>query len=433
MISTKLVTGKSALRVIPLIGLGLSAASLPWSVKMNGAFLIIFATISFFSLRRIQIANIRRHELILISSSCLYYLLYIPALLYTENLSEGLFHLEKKWTFFLLPFCVFLACQRSHKFRTIIFIFLTVSLMIACVVCLFIAAKINYLENVANDYSIFSINYWYFSYKLLAKNIGIHPAYLSWYVATTLIFLISIFFKINNQRNRITLSLLIGFLFCFTLLLASRAVLTATMIVIAAQTIPWLLKRNNWKYIYVAALILLISGFLIVKNDIIKGRLLSFTELVSDEPSKWGTFHARFKEWKASLELIRSNPVWGVGPGDLMDELLKVYRQRGWMDFVEAEYNSHNQLIQTTAGLGLPGIVCLICIIAISIYRSIKKKDVLYMGFLFVSLCFSMTESTLEVQKGIVFFNLFNSLLFFTSPANESGDIKQEGPKKTTR
>lgn len=170
-----------------------------------------------------------------------------------------------------------------------------------------------------------------------------------------------------------------------------------------------------------------------MKNDIIKGRLLAFTELLSNESSKWGSFHARFKEWQASFELVKSNPVWGVGPGDLMDELLKVYRQRGWVDFIEARYNSHNQLIQTTAGLGLPGMACLSCIILVSICWSIKKKDVLYMGFLFVSICFSMTESTLEVQKGIVFFNLFNSLLFFTTPSNESGGMEEGNAKQTTR
>jgi hypothetical protein len=42
------------------------------------------------------------------------------------------------------------------------------------------------------------------------------------------------------------------------------------------------------------------------------------------------------------------------------------------------------------------------------------NRDLLFMLFLASFMTFSLTESTLEVQKGIVFFTFFNSFFFFS-------------------
>ena len=68
----------------------------------------------------------------------------------------------------------------------------------------------------------------------------------------------------------------------------------------------------------------------------------------------------RILVWSFSLNLIKSNPIIGVGTGDIKDELIKLYKKEGYPILVKRQYNSHNQYLQTAAALGIPTLIVLL-------------------------------------------------------------------------
>jgi O-antigen ligase len=116
--------------------------------------------------------------------------------------------------------------------------------------------------------------------------------------------------------------------------------------------------------------------------------------------------------WKDSWELIKENPVFGVGTGDIKDKLKQKYTDERFFYGAENRFNPHNQFLHTGVALGFMGFIILVLLLTVPAAWAGKDKN-----YLFVSLCViiafnCMTESVLEVQKGVLFFSLFGLLLF---------------------
>jgi O-antigen ligase len=73
----------------------------------------------------------------------------------------------------------------------------------------------------------------------------------------------------------------------------------------------------------------------------------------------------------------------------------------------------HNQFLDTLLRLGFVGLIVLLACFAWPAYWAYQNKDFFYLAFLAVFLMICLTETAFELQKGIVFFSLFNSLLIF--------------------
>jgi len=129
----------------------------------------------------------------------------------------------------------------------------------------------------------------------------------------------------------------------------------------------------------------------------------------------------RILVWNSSIDLISKNWLFGTGTGDIKDELLKDYKQKGFLGALEKKLNSHNQYLQTFATLGLFGILILIAMILYFIFNTIKLKSHV---FFIVSLIIAFNllfESMLEVQAGTIFIAMFFSLM---ASAGASKNIK---------
>ena len=113
---------------------------------------------------------------------------------------------------------------------------------------------------------------------------------------------------------------------------------------------------------------------------------------------------------KTSTQFALKNLPWGVGTGDIKDEISKNYKQLGSITINELYLNPHNQFLQTTISLGILGLLSLLAILISGFRIAIKKKNVLLFSFvLLISLHF-LFESMLEQQAGVVFITLFYSL-----------------------
>ena len=117
----------------------------------------------------------------------------------------------------------------------------------------------------------------------------------------------------------------------------------------------------------------------------------------------------RILSWKTSIELIKEAPLLGYGVGDANDAMQEKYKELGYTDNYNEQYNAHNQFFQTWLQTGIVGIGLLIYIfilLAVRMRRSPNEFSVFLI--LFISLLF---ESMLVRFNGIVFFSIIAPLL----------------------
>jgi hypothetical protein len=122
----------------------------------------------------------------------------------------------------------------------------------------------------------------------------------------------------------------------------------------------------------------------------------------------------RFEFWKAATGIIRDNPIFGVGTGDLQTAFAEQYKKNDTSLSNEWRLRSHNQYMSIAAAFGLFGLVWFLFAL---IYPAIKLKrfsDFLYFTFFIVAMVSFLTEDTLETQVGVTFFAFLNSFLLFS-------------------
>lgn len=101
------------------------------------------------------------------------------------------------------------------------------------------------------------------------------------------------------------------------------------------------------------------------------------------------------------------NLPWGVGTGDVKDEITKYYLSKGSKIITTQYLNAHNQFAQTTIALGIPGLSVLLSFFAFGFITAYRKRDIIFLCFLLLMSIQMLFESMLEQQAGVIFITLF--------------------------
>ena len=110
----------------------------------------------------------------------------------------------------------------------------------------------------------------------------------------------------------------------------------------------------------------------------------------------------RVAVWRSSWELL-ADQSFGVGTGDVTDELQKVYERDGIVYAQDRRLNPHNQWLQAGVAFGWPGILMVTLIVWHWIRLGWRRNlDVMLLCGLLIG-AHAMVESVLEVQRGVVF------------------------------
>lgn len=120
----------------------------------------------------------------------------------------------------------------------------------------------------------------------------------------------------------------------------------------------------------------------------------------------------RIEYIKASLNIIKNNPVLGVGTGDISNAFNDYYEETNSKLEKENRLRCHNQYLAITITFGIIGLIWYIFSLLYPL--SVKNnRNYLYIVFLFIMLMSMLTEDTLETQIGVTLFAFFNSFLVF--------------------
>jgi O-antigen ligase len=164
----------------------------------------------------------------------------------------------------------------------------------------------------------------------------------------------------------------------------------------------------------VAASVMIISKLPVVKERFLEVFGVNKTsDWVYGDPQRNQPIpDARLVKWQSALDVIRDNWLFGVGSGDVQDELNKQYEAHDFQAGITEQFNTHNQFLQTWVGTGLMGLAVFIATLIVSVAKAIRLKNHFFLLFMALFVICCLTESMLERQFGILFYVIFSSLFY---------------------
>lgn len=343
------------------------------------------------------------------------YLFYVFGLLSSNHIADGLFILQVKLSFFLLPlFFLFHGSFHILTLRRIFFAF-----VFGCFV--------NSLFSFKQGYDCYcETNLWECFYSSLFA-FKFHTTYLAIYFCFSI--LILIYYLINYfSRLKIINFILIIFLIlyfsAFVVMLSSKGGLIALATVMLVSILYFFYKRGNYRnalIIFSAVGVLMFALFF--SSDYAKVRLkesfktyqLSKSELFELYKETTESTAVRLMIWDVTSEIIKKNPL-GVGTGDAKYILKEEYKKAGMNGALNANLNCHNQFYETTLAIGIHGLIVLLIFLGYLIYMALRKRNFLLLWLVVMIVINLFFESMFETQAGVIFFVFFTLLLLTSVP-----------------
>ena len=114
----------------------------------------------------------------------------------------------------------------------------------------------------------------------------------------------------------------------------------------------------------------------------------------------------RLEFWKTAWRIVKKQPVWGVGTGDVQDAFALQYHIDD-SSLSEKNRRAHNQFLTILLTFGIFGLIYFLYYLIVPL---IKVENPFYPIFFLIVFLSFFTEDTLETQAGVTFFAYFNSL-----------------------
>jgi O-antigen ligase len=399
--------------------------ALPFSIKICHTGMILFLLMWAIEGDWTSKVEIIRRSFLLQLITALF-VLNVVGLFYSQNLLDGWFVIEKKIFFLLLPIGIATSNKHftAHHINKLLYLFVFTCL-IGSAISLWNVWNApeqmmvgDYLGN--SDFSELnkdiSKSWFLFSYVSLANGIHIHPTFFSLYIAFCVVLLFNEIIK--NQLSRVETGLLwamIGYFLIFLICLSSRIVIGALFILVLFYIIHEVRYASNKRNALIVGLCVPVISLLLYINPVSRYRsiheITSTSFNVTPNTEYKTSVQIRLSLWSLAVRSINPmNFLAGTGTGDVkatMEESGKKYA----ISNVLNSYDPHNQFLFNLLSHGFVGLLLLVLNFVAPMYFAWRQRDYLYLVFAFLCGSICLTESAFELQKGIVFYALINSLL----------------------
>jgi len=166
------------------------------------------------------------------------------------------------------------------------------------------------------------------------------------------------------------------------------------------------------------------ANILYMKKFSIRGRIYEFlmgyeNYKLSGNPTG-STIMQRLEFWKASLELIKKNWLYGVGTGDMNIAFQQQYETMHSKLSPDQRWRSHNQFMSVCVGFGIFGLIWFLFAIFYPAFATKRFDDYFFLIFLIIALISMLTDDTIESQMGVTFFAFFYCFFLFARKEKES-------------
>jgi O-antigen ligase len=324
------------------------------------------------------------------------YFLNLLGLAWTNNMSVGMEQLEYKLSFLLVP-AVFLVYRstlnRSHWMTAFIY-----GLAVTALWMLVYAAY----RSISDEHD----NRWgYFEESLLC--IFMHRSYTAAYFVIGVALSMVGWLKENKS-----------FWWIFTLLFSmviilsgSKAGVMSFVIVILWSLMSYTIQTRalNGKRVFSILIASTALLFLVFKSNVNRRFGIiktAISEIQWDNNPSTESTTARLLMWNASYEVWKMHPFFGVGTGDVNDELEEWNQDRANRGVAESRLNAHNQFLNYSVQFGIVGVLVLTMVFLLLFYWAIQFNDQVLAMLSVVFFINFFFESFLETRAGILPFTV---------------------------
>lgn len=194
--------------------------------------------------------------------------------------------------------------------------------------------------------------------------------------------------------------------------LCSKSIL-ATVMLIALVVVPvYLIKAKIRKqYIIgsIAATLILIGAITQLKS-FKEHYLIGLRDDLSTEHYR-SIADSRVSRWNVIGGLIAERPLTGYGAGTEIPLLHEAFYQHKLYNSFLAGLNAHSQYLSFLLKSGIWGLAIYIATLAFGFRIALREKNVMLLCFMLVIGVVSLSEDLLDVDKGVMFYALFFTLL----------------------
>ena len=229
--------------------------------------------------------------------------------------------------------------------------------------------------------------------------------------------------RASQPKKKLLLSAIILLMTLMIFLLSIRLTIVCWLLVIVYFCITAIKKTRHKMLLAAVAVVAVVASAFTIPT--VKKQWSEFFDsssratIVLDKDSSleksWGGKALRVAIWKCSADILKDHWLTGVGTGDVQDHLQQAYENRKFY-FASRynRYNAHNEYLQVTLANGLPGLLVLLACIFYPLlqYRKMFTGNI-YLLLLIIFAIICISESILEVNKGIVWYSFFNSIFAF--------------------
>lgn len=225
----------------------------------------------------------------------------------------------------------------------------------------------------------------------------IHHSYMAVYIIAGLAFLYSE--CVNSEKlNAKKIALIAVCAICLLLFLLFINSRTGTLSLIILLMMCWLhlcFVRKKYRASLIAVVALVAVGSVVFFTLPDNYRRLSTT---TEQVAQGDNSDLRIGIFQNAWMVIKDNVVFGVGTGDVIDELTPYYGSR------EDVSRPHNQYLETWMAIGLPGLITLLLMFLLPMLYAYKRRCYLMVAIIAIFAISNLFESSLERQMGMSLF-----------------------------
>ena len=319
----------------------------------------------------------------------LFIALLATGMLYTLDLSNGLKVIETSLSLVALPFIfarvVYFTKSDLYK---ILYAFCA-GLLVACIICL-ITAMLKYSDQGGGVF---------FGDELVSVLENTHTIYLIYYLNFAVTFILYLLYHDESKIHGAVMLASLMVYFLMIILTGSSTAIVGILFSLLYFVLKFIYEvkrtKSQWVVFSISVFFLM---FLLAQNS-----LNLFGQYGIQQEDYW----ERFVLWESAIHAM-PNWVIGVGTGDYTSVLNEYYRSHDLSSFALANYNPHNQFIETLFSVGIPGLAALLVLIGRPMYMAVKSQNIIGFLSIFPFLIYGMSEVFLGRYQGVVFFALLH-------------------------
>lgn len=253
-----------------------------------------------------------------------------------------------------------------------------------------------------------------------SQPIDLHATFFSLQIAVALVYTLLIVIKPQRLKSRLFFCIISLILLCGIIQLSSKSVFAALFLTINIAFPLFILHgKRRKRFIAISAILTLIIITIIANSGTLRDRY--FNELQSDfKPTATSpTFEPRLVRWQLAAELIKDSPVIGYGAGSEIPLLQQKYFAKKFYNSYLHRLNAHNEYMSFMIRSGIWGLLVYLATLIYGFRIAIRKKDIVFFGFMMLLAVVSLSENILDADKGVMFYSFFFPFFVFIAEKSE--------------